>query len=205
MIVGGVIMKVIGLTGGIASGKSTVSKILKELGAYIIDADIVSKEIMLKGSRAYDDLIDTFGIDILKEDKEIDRKKLGNIVFADSFKLKELDDITHPHIIKRIKDIIELEREHGNKKAIVLDAALLIEMRLFYMVDEVWLVVVDRKTQIKRLMERDNLTYENALNRIKSQMSIEDKMKYADFIINNCKGIDSIKKQVRLLWGRYTN
>lgn len=196
-------MEVIGLTGGIASGKSTVSSILKSLGAYVIDADVVSREIMLKGSQTYNKLVSKFGKEILKDDGEIDRKKLGNLVFADKQKLKELNAITHPEIIKRIKGIIDEERKNGKEKAIVLDAALLIEMRLFNMVDEVWLVVVDKKTQIRRLMKRDNLKYKDALNRIKSQMSIEDKMKYADFIINNCKDFNAIKKQVELLWGRF--
>ncbi|MGJ7045641.1 MULTISPECIES: dephospho-CoA kinase [Thermoanaerobacterium] len=197
-------MKVIGLTGGIASGKSTVSSILKSLGAVIIDADVVSREIMIKGTETYNILISVFGREILRKDGEIDRRKLGNLVFADKEKLNKLNEITHPEIIKRIKDIIEEERKKGKEKAIVLDAALLIEMKLFNMVDEVWLVVVDKKTQIRRLMKRDNLSYKDALNRIKSQMSIEDKMKYADFIINNCKDFNAIKRQVELLWGRFS-
>lgn len=197
-------MEVIGLTGGIASGKSTVSSILRNLGAFIIDADIVSREIMIKGTKTYNILVNEFGKEILRKDGEIDRKKLGNLVFADKQKLNRLNEITHPEIIRRIKEIIEEERKNGKEKAIVLDAALLIEMRLFNMVDEVWLVVVDKKTQIRRLMKRDNLNYNDALNRIKSQMSIEDKMKYADFIINNCKDFNAIKKQVELLWGRFS-
>ncbi len=197
-------VKVIGLTGGIASGKSTVSSILKSLGAVIIDADVVSREIMIKGTETYNILVSVFGKEILRKDGEIDRRKLGNLVFADEEKLNKLNEITHPEIIKRIKDIIEEERKKGKEKAIVLDAALLIEMKLFNMVDEVWLVVVDKKTQIRRLMKRDNLSYKDALNRIKSQMSIEDKMKYADFIINNCKDFNAIKRQVELLWGRFS-
>ncbi|MDI3310023.1 MAG: dephospho-CoA kinase [Thermoanaerobacterium sp.] len=197
-------MKVIGLTGGIASGKSTVSSILKSLGAVIIDADVVSREIMIRGTETYNILVSVFGKEILRKDGEIDRRKLGNLVFADKEKLNKLNEITHPEIIKKIKDIIEEERKKGKEKAIVLDAALLIEMKLFNMVDEVWLVVVDKKTQIRRLMKRDNLSYKDALNRIRSQMSIEDKMKYADFIINNCKDFNAIKRQVELLWGRFS-
>lgn len=196
-------MEVIGLTGGIASGKSTVSKILKRLGAVIIDADIVSREIMLKGNSAYNKIVEYFGIFILKENGEIDRKKLGNIVFADKEKLLKLNEITHPVIIEEIKEKIKTEKEKKREKAVVLDAALLIEMKMHKMVDEVWLVVVDSKTQIKRVMERDKLSYEDAVNRIKSQMSLEDKMKYADFIINNCKDFNAIEKQVNLFWGRF--
>lgn len=196
-------MEVIGLTGGIASGKSTVSKILKRLGAVIIDADIVSREIMSKGSFAYNKIVEYFGTDILKENGEIDRKKLGNIVFADKDKLLKLNEITHPIIIEKIKEKIKVEKEKKREKAVILDAALLIEMKMYKMVDEVWLVVVDSKTQIKRIMERDKLSYKDAVNRIKSQMPLEDKMKYADFIINNCKDFNAIEKQVNLLWGRF--
>lgn len=196
-------MEVIGLTGGIASGKSTVSKILKRLGAVVIDADIVSREIMSKGSFAYNKIVEYFGIDILKENGEIDRKKLGNIVFADKKKILKLNEITHPFIIERIKEKIEVEKQKKREKAVILDAALLIEMKMYKMVDEVWLVVVDSKTQIKRVMERDKLSYKDAVNRIKSQMPLEDKMKYADFIINNCKDFNAIEKQVNLLWGRF--
>ncbi|SHF12153.1 dephospho-CoA kinase [Thermoanaerobacter uzonensis DSM 18761] len=196
-------MQVIGLTGGIASGKSTVSKLLKKMGAMVIDADIVSREIMVKGTEAYNKIVEYFGKEILKEDGEIDRKKLGNIVFADRRKLKKLNEITHPIIIERIKEKIEEERKKNQQKAIVLDAALLIEMKLYKMVDEVWLVVVDSKTQIKRIMERDKLSYKDAINRIKSQMPLDEKMKYADFIINNSKDFKAMEKQVTLFWGRF--
>ncbi|MGI1691509.1 dephospho-CoA kinase [Thermoanaerobacter uzonensis] len=196
-------MQVIGLTGGIASGKSTVSKLLKKMGAVVIDADIVSREIMVKGTEAYNKIVEYFGKEILKEDGEIDRKKLGNIVFADRRKLKKLNEITHPIIIERIKEKIEEERKKNQQKAIVLDAALLIEMKLYKMVDEVWLVVVDSKTQIKRIMERDKLSYKDAINRIKSQMPLDEKMKYADFIINNSKDFKAMEKQVTLFWGRF--
>ncbi|MGB9678730.1 MAG: dephospho-CoA kinase [Thermoanaerobacteraceae bacterium] len=197
-------MEVIGLTGGIGSGKSTVSKILKRLGAVIIDADIVSREIMSKGNVAYNMIVKYFNEDILLADGEINRKKLGNLVFADKESLKKLNDITHPEIIKKIKEKIKEERLKSHQKAIILDAALLIEMEMHKLVDEVWLVVVDSKTQIKRVMERDKITYEDAVNRIKSQMPLEDKMKYADFIINNCKDFKAIEKQVNLFWGRFT-
>ncbi|ADD02090.1 dephospho-CoA kinase [Thermoanaerobacter mathranii subsp. mathranii str. A3] len=196
-------MQVIGLTGGIASGKSTVSKLLKKMGAVVIDADIVSREIMVKGTEAYNRIVEYFGKEILKEDGEIDRKKLGNIVFADRKKLKKLNEITHPIIIERIKEKIEEERKKNQQKAIVLDAALLIEMKLYKMVDEVWLVVVDSKTQIKRVMERDKLSYKDAINRIKSQMPLDEKMKYADFIINNSKDFKAMEKQVTLFWERF--
>lgn len=196
-------MKVIGLTGGIASGKTTVSDILKGHGAVIIDADKISRKIFIKDSPVYKEVVKEFGNSVLKGDGEIDRKKLGNIVFNDYNKLKKLNEITHPVIIEDIKEKIEKERSIGKEKAVILDAALLIELKLYEIVDEVWLIVVDTKTQIDRLMERDKLSYEDAANRIKSQMPIEDKMKHADFLINNCRDINTLKKQIDLFWKRF--
>ncbi|MDI6603897.1 MAG: dephospho-CoA kinase [Thermoanaerobacteraceae bacterium] len=196
-------MKVIGLTGGIASGKTTVSDILKGHGAVIIDADKISRKIFIKDSPVYKEVLKEFGNSVLKGDGEIDRKKLGNIVFNDYNKLKKLNEITHPVIIEEIKEKIEKERSIGKEKAVILDAALLIELKLYEIVDEVWLIVVDTKTQIDRLMERDKLSYEDAANRIKSQMPIEDKMKHADFLINNCRDINTLKKQIDLFWKRF--
>jgi dephospho-CoA kinase len=200
---GGLQMKVIGLTGGIASGKTTVSDILKGHGAVIIDADKISRKIFIKDSPVYKEVVKEFGNSVLKGDGEIDRKKLGNIVFNDYNKLKKLNEITHPVIIEDIKEKIEKERSIGKEKAVILDAALLIELKLYEIVDEVWLIVVDTKTQIDRLMERDKLSYEDAANRIKSQMPIEDKMKHADFLINNCRDINTLKKQIDLFWKRF--
>lgn len=195
-------MKVIGLTGGIASGKSTVSKILKDLGAYIIDADVISREIISKGTEAWKEIVEYFGEDILLPNGEIDRKKLGNIVFADKQKLEKLNLITHPRIIKRIKEIIMEEKRKGKEKAIVLDAAILIEMGMKDMVDEIWLVSVDKDMQIKRLIERDKLSYQNAINRIRVQMPLSEKAKYADYVIDNSKDIGYIRNQVGKLWER---
>ncbi|MGB9809751.1 MAG: dephospho-CoA kinase, partial [Caldanaerobacter sp.] len=180
-------MKVVGLTGGIGSGKSTVSRILSGLGAKIIDADLVSREIMSKGQEAYNEIVDYFGEGILDERGEIDRKKLGLIVFGNEQKLKKLNEITHPKIIEKIKAMIVEAKKEGNYRLIVVDAALLIETGLYQMMDEIWMVVVDIETQIKRIMARDGFSYEEALKRIRSQMPLEEKIKYADFIINNSK------------------
>jgi len=195
-------MKVIGLTGGIASGKSTVSNILREMGAYVIDADEISREIIKKGSEAWKEIIDYYGNDILLPDGEIDRKKLGNIVFADKEKLDKLNAITHPRIIQRIKEIIDAEKEKGKERAVILDAAILIEMGLQNMVDEVWVVSIDKDKQIKRLIERDKLSYEDAMNRIRMQMPLSEKVKYADYVIDNSKDIGYIRKQISKLWER---
>ncbi|HOE57773.1 MAG TPA: dephospho-CoA kinase, partial [Bacillota bacterium] len=145
---------VIGLTGGIASGKSTVSAKLKELGAAIIDVDILARSVVSKGEIAYNRIIQCFGESILLPNGEINRKRLGSIVFSDKKKLALLNGITHPEIISRVKERIRELKTAGNS-VIVVDAAILIEMGLYKYVDSVWVVAADREIQIKRLIERD--------------------------------------------------
>lgn len=190
---------VIGLTGGIATGKSTISSILKELGAYIVDADIIARSVVQKGEKAYNEIVQHFGRKILMANGEINRKKLGHIVFSDSEKLKLLNQITHPEIIGRIKDKVEEYKDVG-AKVIVIDAAILIEVGLDWYCDSIWLVSVDKETQIRRLMERDKFAYSDALNRINSQYTNERKSQFADVIIDNNKPIEEVKKKVKELW-----
>lgn len=192
---------VIGLTGGIASGKSTVSSLLKELGAYIIDVDEVGRNVVEKGEKAYNEIVDYFGKEILLPDGEINRKALGRIVFSDSSKLNKLNSITHPHIIDRVKEIISMCKAKGIE-IIVVDAAILIEMGLYSMCDTIWLVSVDKDTQLHRLMERDRYSYEEANNRIMAQLSDEKKSRYADLIIDNNGSLDELKEEVKSQWNR---
>lgn len=190
---------VIGLTGGIASGKSTVSAKLKELGAVIIDADILSRDVVSKGEIAYNRIVQCFGQNILLPSGEINRKRLGSIVFSDKEKLTLLNSITHPEIMNRVKDkIYELKKE--GFEVIVVDAAILIEMGLHKYVDSVWVVIVDRETQIKRLIERDKFDYKDAENRINSQFTNEIRKEYADVIIDNNKSIEEVGKKLEELW-----
>jgi len=186
---------IIGLTGGIASGKSTISKILKDLGAHIIDADIIARKVVGKGQKAYNKIVQSFGEEILQDDGELNRKKLGDIVFSDKTKLDLLNRITHPEIISSIDEEISCVKAKGYKM-IVLDAAILLELGLQNMVDSVWLVVVSKETQVKRLMERDKLSLDEAEKRINSQLKNEEKIKYADQIIGNEKTIEEVKEDV---------
>ena len=190
---------VIGLTGGIASGKSTVSAKLKELGAAVIDADLLARDVVRKGEIAYNRIVQCFGADILLPSGDINRKKLGNIVFSDKEKLALLNNITHPEIIKRMKERIQELKAEG-ARVIVVDAAILIEMGLHKYVDSVWVVTVDRDTQIKRLIERDKFDYREAENRINSQFSNEVRKKYADVIIDNNRPIEEVGKTLEELW-----
>lgn len=192
-------MKVIGLTGGIASGKTTVSTFLKSKGYEVIDADLISREIYNVDEEAYKKVITEFGTEILNNDRTINRKKLGKVVFNNKLKLKKLNEITHPIITNKILKKIEESKLRG-KKICFVDAALLIEANLVKYVDEVWLVVADEEVQINRLMKRDNISYEDAKKRIESQMPVAEKKKYADFIINNSESVEyTIEQVTRLL------
>lgn len=190
-------IKIIGVTGNSGSGKSTVSNILKSLGAYLIMADEIAHKIIM--SDAYVEIVKTFGTDILKEDSlEIDRKKLGNIVFNDEKKLVILNSITHPYIIKSIINEIKLLYfKRDEYKFIVIDAALLIETKLNEMSDQVWLVHADEKLKIKRLIERDKLSENQIMARLKTQMPFEEAKKFADVIIINNGTYEQLEEQVK--------
>jgi len=194
---------VIGLTGGIASGKSTVSAKLKELGAAVIDADLLARDVVRKGEIAYNKIVQCFGADILLPNGDINRKKLGNIVFSDKEKLALLNSITHPEIINRMKERIQELKAEG-AKVIVVDAAILIEMGLHKYVDSVWVLSVDRETQLKRLVERDKFNYREAENRVNSQFTDEVRKKYADVVIDNSKPIEEVEKRLEELWNNIT-
>lgn len=196
-------LKVIGLTGGIASGKSTVSTLLKNLGAVIIDADEISRKVMKKNTKVFNEVVKYFGDNILDKDGNIDRQKLGQIVFSNVDDLKILNDITHPAIINEIKkNLLILSKK--KEPIVVIDAALLLESGLDNLTDKIWLVKASEETQLKRLMRRDNLDERQAINRIKSQMPLKEKLKYADKIIDNDGNIEYTKKQVDNFWKELT-
>lgn len=190
--------KIIGLTGGIASGKSTVSNILKSKGYKIIDADIIAREVVEIGKPAYKEIVEYFGKTILNKDYTIDRKKLGSIVFTDNKLLKKLNNITHPYIFKHIKEYID---ENSEENVIFLDIALLFEeldkiKKHNILLDEIWLVYIGKDTQIERLMKRNNYTMKEAKQRIEAQISMEEKYKKADRIIDNRRSILDLENNI---------
>lgn len=195
----GVKMKIIGLTGGIASGKSTASNILEKFGATIIDADVLSRKVVEKGQITLKEITESFGGDILREDGTLDRKKLGKIVFSDKKKLKKLNSIIHPAIHKLSEELFEIEKAKGIEK-VIYDSPLLIEEHLMDRVDEVWLVYVDEKTQLERLIKRDGSSRKEAIDRIGSQLSLEEKKRYADVLINNNGSTKELEEQLREIW-----
>lgn len=191
--------KIIGLTGGIATGKSTVSNIIKGLGYLVIDADKIAREIVEIGKPAYKEIVNYFGEDILAENGDINRKKLGNIVFNNDKKREMLNNITHPHIKIDIKKLID---KNGDKNIIFVDIPLLIEGLDNYAqygiyFDEIWLVYIGEESQINRLMKRDLINRHEAINRIKAQMPIEEKVEYASKIIDNTGEINYLDKQIK--------
>ncbi|MGG4012214.1 dephospho-CoA kinase [Bacillus smithii] len=186
---------IIGLTGGIASGKSTVSSLLKEKGFTVIDADVAARIVVQPGEEAYKKIVETFGKDILLENGEINRPKLGDLVFRDEQKRLQLNAIVHPAVRKQM--LLEKEQAIRNgKQTIFLDIPLLFESGLTWMVDKTIAVYVDENIQLQRLMKRNGLDKEAAEIRISAQMPLEEKASKADAVINNNGTITETKKQL---------
>lgn len=199
-------LRVIGLTGGIASGKSTVSDMLADLGAEIIDADLLSREVTLPGSEGLLKVREAFGDTVLAPDGTLDRHKLGSIIFSDEAARQRLDGIIHPLVIeiteKRLRDLQDEARRQCRPIVAVIDAPLLIEAGVDAICDEVWVVAVSKEIQARRLMKREGYTLQEALSRILSQMPLSMKKKRATHIIDNEGIIESTRKQVLELWER---
>ncbi|MGE5579552.1 MAG: dephospho-CoA kinase [Bacillota bacterium] len=199
-------MRVIGLTGGIASGKSTVSEILAGLGAVIIDADVLSREVTMPGSQGLRRIREAFGDKVIATDGTLDRRKLGTIIFRDEASRQYLNSIIHPLVIQRteqeLRRLQEEARKSGKSIVAVVDAPLLIEAGVDVICDEVWVVAVSRETQAERLMKREGYTLGEALSRIDAQMPLSEKEKRATHIINNEGTRDQTRERVLHLWER---
>jgi len=192
-------MKVIGLTGGIGSGKSTVSQFLGELGAVIIDADKVGHEAFKPNTEIWREVVAAFGRQILTSTGEIDRKKLASIVFGNPESLAWLNQIMHHRMYDMVMARLEDYRRQGVGVA-VLEAPLLIEAGWTPLVDEVWVTVASEATVLKRLQERTGVSEPETLARIRSQLSNEQRIKHADVVINNEGSLDELKAKVKELW-----
>ncbi|MBM7866152.1 dephospho-CoA kinase [Heliobacterium gestii] len=192
-------MKVIGLTGGIAAGKTTVAACLRRLGAAVIDADVVAREVVEPGKPAWRDIQRVFGPSVFRPDGDLDRAALGRIVFADGEARARLNGIVHPQVIERFEqEMARLARQGA--KVVVLDVPLLFEAGMEAMAGEIWVVAVDEVTQVRRLMERDNLDEAAARARIFAQMPLAEKIKRADRLIDAGQPLPEMKKQVEQLW-----
>lgn len=197
--------KVIGLTGNIGTGKSTVAKMFNELGAQIIDADRVARDIVEPNKPAWTEIVNYFGEKILNKDRTINRKKLGEIVFKDEEKRLKLNNITHPKIMKKIRSFVN-ECKKKNASAVIIEAALIVEKGgLKDLIDALIVVSSNEERQLQRIKTRDKIDLGEARSRIKSQLPISEKIKYADFIINNSTNLEETRKQVNKIWRNLTN
>ena len=187
---------IIGITGGIASGKSSVSTFIKELGFPIIDADIVAREVVEPGEEAYYEIINAFGESILLPEGGIDRAKLGNLIFHNEEKRLRLNSIVHPAVRKRMRELAEKAFQDG-AKTVFMDIPLLFESKLTFMVEKTLLVYVDEEVQLERLMNRNNLSKSDAFARISSQMPLKEKKALADAVVDNNGDLEETKEQVR--------
>jgi len=190
----------IGLTGGIGSGKSAASKMLAELGAPVLDADKVGHEIYQPGAPAYRDLIDAFGEVILATDRTIDRRKLGPVVFSDPAALKRLNSIVHPKMFTRMGEMVAAMRRDGERRPIVIEAAILIEANWQPLFDEIWLITASRERVIERVERDRGLKPEQTEARIRAQLSDEERRKYATAVIRNDGTLDELRAAVTRLW-----
>lgn len=195
-------MKTIGLTGGIGAGKSTVSQILTALGAFIIDADKVGHEIYLPSKEAWRQVTAAFGVDILASDQTIDRRKLGAIVFGNDEARKRLNSIVHPLMFHDIQRRIEEKRAEGFTKPVVVEAAILIEANWLPLVDEVWVVVTNKKAVVERVAEQRGMTAKDTEARIASQLSDAERLKYAQVVISNDGSREELEQKIRDAWNR---
>ena len=189
-------MKLVGLTGGIASGKSTVAAILKQLGAAVINADELSREVVQPERDAWKEIVKTFGADILQQDKTLDRKKLRTIVFDNPEARKKLEAIIHPKVRALAEERIR-ELAAAGRSIIVYEVPLLFEGQLHHWLRPVILVACDMNTQKKRLRDRDHLTATEAQRHIGAQMSLEEKRKLADYVIENTGSLEDLKQEVK--------
>jgi dephospho-CoA kinase len=194
---------VVGLTGGIASGKSVVSKMLAERRALVIDADKVGHEAYQRGSGCYDAVVEAFGPDVVGADGEIDRKALGGKVFADPSLRKRLESIVWPWMRDTMDKRLAQIRAEGTP-VVVLEAAVLIEADWTPITDQVWVVTVAREIAQKRVMERNGLTAEQADARINAQLTNDERAKHAQVIIDNSGTLDELKQRVTAEWEKLT-
>ena len=189
-------MKVIGLTGGTGSGKSTVAAYLEKKGCIIIDADKISRDLTKPGGEAHEPIRRRFGADVFFEDGSLDRKKLGGIVFSDDAKLRSLEEITTDIVIKKILEKVEHLKKNGFNGTVILDAPLLFECGMKDCTDENWLVTCDLENRIQRLIDRDGISRQSILDRMANQLSDEQKRMMADRVIENSGSLTELYSRI---------
>jgi dephospho-CoA kinase len=189
-------MYIIGLTGNIATGKSTVGRMLGDLGARYIDADEIAHQVIAVGGGAFQDIVAAFGAGVLDANGEIDRRRLGGIVFSDATRLRQLEEIVHPVVLHHISQILATASE----EVVVLDAIKLLESGLSRVCDAVWVVTAPKEQQLDRLVRKRGLSTDEALSRINAQPPPEEKLRWADVAIDNGGSLVSTRRQVKAAW-----
>ena len=190
----------VGLTGGMGSGKSLAASYFKALGAQMIDADRISRELVAPGKPAWKGIIEEFGSDVLNPDQTLNRKQIAAIVFTDKSKRKKLEDIIHPRVIVEEHRLYEKYRQENSRVLAVIDSALLIESGNYKNVDKVVVVQCGKEEQIRRVMERDGTAHSEVEKRLNSQMPLEEKVGFGDYILRNDDTRESLKSQVGELY-----
>lgn len=192
-------MKFIGVTGGIGAGKSSVSKILEDRGAQVIDADLLSHQVVELGKPAYHQIIEEFGIEVLQNDGSLDRKRLAEIVFQKPKLRRKLETIVHAEVINAMLERINSLKRQSYKGLVVLDVPIPVEHGFLDTADTVWVVTASEETRIKRVVARSGLSVEEAKRRIQSQLSQEEYIRLADEIIENEDSIEDLRKKIEKL------
>lgn len=187
----------VGLTGSIAVGKSHVCEVFRELGCYVLDADQTAREVVRPGTKGLSRIVEAFGNDVLQASGELDRKKLGAIVFADEEKRERLNAIVHPLVIEAQDEWIRGVEARDPNGIAIIDAALMIESGGYKRFDKLVVVWCEPDIQLQRLMKRDGLSRENAEARIRAQMPQEEKKRFADHLIDTSAGFDETREQVK--------
>lgn len=190
----------VGVTGSMGAGKSMVAKMLRELGAHIIDADKICHDLVQPGKPALQEIVESFGEEILQADRSLNRSKLAKIVFADLGKKKVLEQILHPKVFVEEQKLYAEIRASDSKAVVVIDAALLIESGNYRNMDKVVLVRCDEETQIQRLLKRDIWSREEIIKRLQNQMSAEEKIKVTDYLVPNDTSVADLEKHVKTLY-----
>jgi dephospho-CoA kinase len=189
-------MLVVGLTGGMCTGKSTVASMFAELGCLIIDADQVARKLVEPDAPAWRRIVKVFGKEFLNKDKTLDRKKLGAIIFADAGKRKLLNSILHPLIMKEEERLVKQAASEGNHKIAIVSAALMIEAGTYKRFQKIIVVFCNKEIQIERIMKREKVTRKEALQRWSAQLSSQEKKKYANYAVNTSGPFTETRKQV---------
>lgn len=190
----------VGLTGGMGSGKTTVGELFKSLGAYVLDADQICRTLVEPGKPAWQEIVDLLGKNIIKDDQTLDRRGIADIVFNDPGKKAALEAILHPRVLEEeqaiYKDILKVDPD----ALVIIDAALLIESGNYRKVDKVIVIACDEETQLERIMTKNMFSREDAQRRLQQQMSLDEKIKFADYVLHNNSGLSELKRKVETLF-----